>query len=426
MIKKLKEIYKRDNELLRDNITLAIGMVSVGMAGYIFHFMMGRYLGPKEYGILGSILAIIYIITVITNVIQTSITNFTSKFKTENKYGKINFLLKTSLRKIGMYSLILAIIFVIITPLLGKFLKVEDIKPIYILSSFIIISLLLPIIRGVLQGTQHFSALSFNYLIEGLTKVIVGVIIILLGLRVNGAVIAIVASYFIPLLAGFIPLKHILKINPESFETRKVYFYSIPVLITIAIITLTYSVDVLLVKHFFSETEAGYYAALALLGKIIFFLATPIIFVMFPKITEMRQNGKDYKSLLYKSIIILSLISIPMNLFYFIFPKLTVTLLFGADYIAIVPILGMFGVAMTLLSMSYLISFYNLATEKKGFMVILLLSLITEILLIYQFHSSLNQIVNILAGVMALQLISLIIVTLIKNDKVIHNNTGVQ
>lgn len=426
MIKKIKEIYKRDNELIRDNIILSIGMICVGGAGYIFHFMMGRYLGPKEYGILGSLLAIIYIITVITNVIQTSITNFTSKFKTENKYGKISFLLKNSIRKIGIYSVVLAIIFVLITPILGKFLNVEDINPIYILSGFIIASLLLPIIRGVLQGTQHFSALSFNYLVEGAIKILVGVIIILMGLRVNGAVIAIVASYSIPFLMGLIPLKNILKTSPEPFETKKVYFYSIPVLITIAIITMTYSVDVLLVKHFFPETEAGYYAALALLGKIIFFIATPIIFVMFPKITEMRQNGKDYKSLLYKSIIILLLLSIPVNLFYVLFPKLTVFLLFGNEYFAIVPLIGMFGIAMTLLSMSYMISFYNLATEKKGFMVILLLSLITEILLISRFHSSLNQIVYILTGVMAFQLISLIIVTLIKNDKAVHNNTGIQ
>jgi hypothetical protein len=120
------------------------------------------------------------------------------------------------------------------------------------------------------------------------------------------------------------------------------------------------------------------------------------------------------------------LISIPVNLFYFIFPEFTTSLLFGKDYMAIVPLLGIFGVAMTFLSLSYLLSFYNLAVNHKGFIGILLLSLITEILLISLFHNSLSQIAYILAGVMLFQFIALTIYTLIKNGKTINNNTSLQ
>lgn len=419
MIKKIKDVYQKNNELIRDNIVLSIGMFFVGFAGYVFHFMMGRYLEPVEYGILGSMLAIIYMILIITNVIQTSITRFTSKFKIENNYGKISFLLKSSLKKIGVYSLVFALLFILFTPLIGKFLKIDDLMPIYLISIFVILGLLTPITRGILQGTQKFSSLSFSYMIEGVTKIILGVIAIFMGLRVNGAVLAIVLSYLVPLIIIFIPLRDILKKPVEKFKTKKVYFYSIPILITITLITLMYSIDMLLVKHFFTGTEAGYYSALSILGKVIFFTSTPISYVMFPKVIELYEHkkSKEQTHLLYKSMIIILGLSIPVNLFYFIFPEFTISLLFGQKYLIITPLLGVFGVMMTLLSLIYLISFYNLAVHNNKFIIILFLSLITEVLLISLFHESLAQIAYILLGVMIFQFIALML-TIVLNKKV--------
>ena len=71
--------------------------------------------------------------------------------------------------------------------------------------------MLLPINRGTLQGLQRFKGLSLNLVIEGTVKLFGGIILVLLGFGVYGAIISIVLAYVIPYFAGFYPLKDILK-----------------------------------------------------------------------------------------------------------------------------------------------------------------------------------------------------------------------
>ena len=86
--------------------------------------------------------------------------------------------------------------------------------------------------------------------------------------------------------------------------------------------------DVLLVKHYFSDVDSGYYVALSSLAKILFFATVSISQVMFPKVSELYQSGKKHKPLLYKSLLVSLIIIVPSILVFYLFPKLVVTILF--------------------------------------------------------------------------------------------------
>ena len=210
-----------------------------------------------------------------------------------------------------------------------------------------------------------------------------GITLIFFGFKLNGAVGAIVFALISAFLISVYQLRDIIKHKIKKFNSNVIYRYTIPVLIALMMLTAFYSLDLLLVKHFFVDERAGYYAAVSLLGKVVFFGSMPITQVMFPKVNELYHRKKKSKNILYKSGLMVLAFSLPIIAIYFLFSRSIIKLLYGELYLEASNLLGWFAVIMTLFSLIYLISFYNLSINKKNFLYILGLFNILEIILIY-------------------------------------------
>ncbi len=414
MIKKLFNKIRRD-PFLRDNAILFISLSLLNLLGYLFHFYIGRALGPKDYSVVGALLSIMYIILVPLNTIQTGITSFVSRFKAKGELDKIVYLFKRSLKKMFFYAIVVSIGFIVVSPLVAKFLNIDELMPLFILSLFMFFALLLPINRGLLQGLQRFKGLGFNYILEGITKVGAAFIFIPLGFGVNGAIGSFVLSFFVPFILAFLILKRWLKGRGEKFDTKEIYHFSWPVLVMLLGMTLFYTLDVILVKHFFDSLSAGYYAAASLLTKILFFGTLSISVVLFPKVTELHTKEKPSKKILIKSVGLVLLFCVPVTLFYFLFPEFVINLLFGKAYFAAAPLLGIFALAMTLFSVNYLMSFYAVAIGKRKFIWWVFLLALLMVLGIWFIHSALLHIIMILLVLNILLFLILLTLILQKN-----------
>ncbi len=425
MIKKFLK-YSKEDSLIRDSITFFSASMILNITAYLFHLYMGRVLGPSSYGILGALLSITYILNVPLTVIQTSVTKFAAQYKAKKEINKINTLLISSIKRLSIFGIIGTIIFFILSPLIGYFLHIK-IEYLFILSPIIIFSLLLPLTRGILQGLQRFNSLSLNMILEGLIKLSLGILLVYMGLNIGGAILAIIFSFVIAFFLTFIPLKQFLVIKNMNINTKEIYNYTIPVLIALTSLTFIYTIDIFIVKHFFNEIEAGYYAALSLIGKIIFFGTFAIANVMFPKVAEMHASNKPNKKIMNKSLLLTLTGASIAVIIYFIFPKLIITLLFGKDYLGIYKLVGPFGLVMALFSLVYLLSLYNLSIHKTRFIYILILFNILEVILLFLFHNTLTQVVTILVTLMIALFIILYLYTslITKNEKTIYSNTSI-
>jgi len=404
----------RSDPFLRDNAILFMSLSLLNILGYLFHFYIGRALGPEGYSIVGALLSIMYIITVPLYTIQTGMASFVSKFKVKEEFGKIAYLFRKSLRKMLIYGFIISVGFIIISPLVAKFLNMDNLVPLFVLALFMFFALLLPINRGLLQGLQRFKGLGLNYILEGITKLGSALIFIPLGLGVSGAVGSFALSFFIPFVLAFFILGKWLKVRGERFNTKELYAFSLPVLIMLAGMTLFYTLDVILVKHFFDSLDAGYYAAASLLSKILFFGTLSISVVLFPKVTELHAKDKATKQILVKSIGLVLLFCIPVTLFYFLFPEFVINLLFGKDYLAASKIVGMFALTITIFSINYLMSFYAVAIGKRKFIWLIMLLAILMVLSIWFIHNTLLNVILILLVLNILLFIIMFIITLKK------------
>lgn len=422
MIDRLFDYFKK-SRFLKDNLILFVGSLSAGVLGFVFHFYIGRTLGPANYSVLGVILSIVYIMGIGLNTLQTGITKYISDLNARKEYSKISYLINQLIKKLTKYGIILLLIFLAITPLLAKFLHIEII-PLLIISPCILILMILPVNRGSLQGLQRFKGLSWNLVIEGVIKLFGAAMLVLLGLNVYGAIIAIVLSYTVPFFAGFYPLRDIIKRKKEKFNINKIYRFSIPILIALISLTLFYNIDVILIKHFFSEMETGYYVAASKLGLILFFATLSISQVMFPKVSELYKKKENPIHLLKKSLLISLLIIIPAIIIFYSLPGLIVNILFGPQFSEAVPYVGPFSVIIGLFSLVYILTFYNLSINKKRFLYILVTFNLVQVGLITLFHSTIFQIINILILQMTALFIIMLLLTLIsKNGRTINNNS---
>ena len=129
--------------------------------------------------------------------------------------------------------------------------------------------------------------------------------------------------------------------------------------------------------------------------------------VMFPKVSNLYAKKKPHKNILYKSLLIISLFIIPGIIIYFLLPKIVVLILYGKQFLEISPLIGWFGVIMGLFSLNYLISFYFISINKFKFLYILLIFNVMEVILIYLFHNTLLQVIQVLVILMLILFIIL-------------------
>ncbi|MFH1736512.1 MAG: oligosaccharide flippase family protein [Actinomycetota bacterium] len=397
------------NRLVRGSAVLWVGTMAANVSNYLFHLLMGRFLGPVNYGVLASVISVLYILTVPTFTIMTAVMKFTAEHSVEEAPSKTRELMMRLSKRLLVISAMLFVVIVALSPMISSFLNISSIWPIVILSGIVLVGYVLSVNRGVLQGLQRFGSLSASLILETVIKLAVGVALVLTGFAVNGAVFGIVVAVFVAYLFSFWPLKDILAAKGKGgVSLRALFQYSLPVFITLLCLSAYYSVDIMLVKHFLPAVEAGYYSGLSILGKIVFFASLAITGVMFPMVAQRHKAEEPHRHILLSTLGLTTAVSGAIVGLYFIMPRFTISLLFGSKYLSVAPYLGSFGIAMLLLSLSYVLANYFLAIHKTRFVPVLVGVVVLQVGLLWFIHGSFTQIVAVMVGTMSLLFVSLV------------------
>src|SRR5580692_10074381 len=149
--------------------------------------------------------------------------------------------------------------------------------------------------RGYLQGAYGFDRLATNLALEGLGRLFGSLLAIALGYGVigviaaNAAALAVAYCFAAPKLPA--PAARDLRI-PDAFREalQAIVFFVGQVIIN--------NSDIVLVKHFFPPAPAGLYAAVALVGRVIFAFAWAVVNTMFPIVAGTQpQERKGHRVL---------------------------------------------------------------------------------------------------------------------------------
>ncbi len=194
-----------------------------------------------------------------------------------------------------------------------------------------------------------------------------------------------------------------------SLNLKPMLLFTMPVLVQSLAVTSLYSSDLILVKHFFSSHDAGLYASLSTLGKIIFFGAGPIGTVMFPIVSSRHAKGLNVNRIFLYSFLATTVISLSILMVYLLLPGLAVNLLYGSAYLESANLLVWFGIFMSLFTHSSLLINFHLSLNRTKVVVLPLLAAIAQIAVIWFYHQSLFDVILVSIIVTTLLLVSLLI-----------------
>lgn len=407
MLEKLrKEIF------FRNSFTILFGGIIGSFLNYAFHLIIGRIVSIPVYGEIESLTSLISIISIPVATLGMIITQTSAfnKFDGNKEKSRGDFFNIT--KRLLYCSLFIFLFLFLLTPLVGKFLNINNPTAIILIWVIMIIALLSSVNNGILTGWQKFREISFIGIIGTFAKLIGGVILVKIGLALTGAiggfVISSVVSYGLSLFA----LKFILSAKKEeakeiSEKKESLSFKKqiIPFFCGNMAIAVLGSADMIIAKHNLDGVSAGEFGALSIVSKIIFFATGAISSVLF-SMSSCENYGKNISATLFKrALCLVIIISGAATLLYFVFPELALRALFGDKYLPVAQYLGWFAILASLFSINNLLFQYLLSIRKKKIAYYLLGTSLSAAFFMLVFGKS---IIMILAILFAAQIASML------------------
>ncbi len=384
------------HQLIRGSLIIVLGSTIVNIGNYVFHLLTGRLLGPTQYGVLESIISSLYILGIIPLALGITVVKFVSQFPgSENKEEARVFFRWLNVKLLVLGSVI-SLVLLFLVPIWSSFLKLTDNLPLIFAILTFPFLLLATSARSFLQGILNFFGYSVSVIFEVVVKIILAVIFIFLGWSVSGAVGAMLLGLVVAYLITLYLLREInspKKVKSEFKQGKKFLKYSLPVTISILSITSLYTVDIILVKHFFNAFDAGIYAAVSILGKIIYFAPASLVSVMFPLVSSRQARGEKYHGVFWLTFVLVAACSALLSSIYFFFPKLMINILFGVKYLSGASILYWFAIFISLYALcNTLLNFY-LSLGKTRASLLVFVGAFLQIILIFVWHADLLAVV---------------------------------
>ncbi|MEI6494909.1 MAG: oligosaccharide flippase family protein, partial [bacterium] len=348
----------KDSRYFRSSSIILIGAFFVNFLSYLFAIIVGRLLGPVNYGEVASIFGLAAIIGVPAGTVSMFMTKRVAGLAAKGEHSRLHRLYNYVVKNTFLFSLILMIVYFLLMPLVAQFLRLEYL-PLVIFGLVIPITFLLSINLGSLQGLQDFVPFSYSNFWGALSKLILAVIFIFFGWSVWGVILALVLSNVVSELYSLTVIKKKILVANDSDDREIVItkrdilpYVSIAFWATLLLTVIT-NIDVILAKHYLPDELAGQYAALSVMGKIIIYGTGAFVTAMFPMVSASQSNGDGEGSkLLANSLMVVTALSgIAIVVFWFA-PKLVISLLFGSKYFFAIPYLGLIGLAMFFIALT--------------------------------------------------------------------------
>ncbi len=401
-MKKIKALVSK-NPLLSGSFIMLIGSNIANIFAYIYHPIFGRILGKDSYGELAAFLSLLGFLASFYSFLGLLITKYASKHKTKSESLNHFFAFLDYFNK---PVVVISLIILITTPIFASLLKISLLNY-ALISPVFYISFVIFFYKSYLQGRLSFTRISIYTVYEVMGRLLFGVLLFYMGFGVTGAVLGLLITILIELsiLRRDIrrPKAELKPLNTSSFVRD-----GLPVLITTFATTAFFSMDVLLVRRFFGNSEAGSFAAASVLGKIILFATAPITAVLFPLISKKHAGGETGSSVFLTSFVITLLLGGCFTLLFYFFPSIVV-LPFGSQFSTSIPLLFPYSTFIYLLVLSLVIVNYYLPREKYFTIKCLGAAAFLQSVGIIMFHQSLISIIYVSIAVTFTLLLVLLI-----------------
>lgn len=379
------------NSFIRGGFIFTSASFLVSISNYLFNLLMARGFSLSNYGEYMSAFSYIAILTVPFSALNVILINRISRAKVEDRAAVAK----------AIEAWIFATLFehkfqlVSIAILLFSFFYLKT-NLLVVSMAFILVVVLLNLFTtfytSVLQAYKAFFIAGMFSLSLAVLKLIFGTGLVLYLPNIEWIYGLIVALSLLGSFAGSKLLLFQQKISPKKIITfQPVQNYLLKKQVVLPTITMLgiigmLNVDIIFVKHFFDAGQAGLYAGLSLLGKVILYATGPLTLVSLTFFAG-TEHSHNKKSILLFSAFLSLFIGAGVGVIYYLFSDFVVKLIFGSKFTEIGQYVWLTAVFGSLYSVVSLLAQYAVSKLKK-YAAFSIVALVAQVLGLYLFHNS--------------------------------------
>ena len=391
---------------------LFISTLIVNIGNYGLNLLLGRFLGPEEFAAANILTTIVLVLSFTALGFQLATAKFVVSYTAEGLTEKVDSFITWIKKSALIFSVSISFLLILGQEVIRSYLHFESSGPLIMLFIAIPLYIDMSVSRGYFQGTNQFKKLAFTYIAEMIARLLVtGVLIyICLFMHQTWAIEAIALGFIAAFTAAayFGTVKTFNIFRSSNFaHSRKVFlFLGVVAMYEFSQIIINNS-DVILAKHFFENKEAGLYASLALIGRVVYFATWTIVTLLFPMVIEKEKKGEPHVYLFWSSVAVVFLFGAFITLGCLFFDTFIVSILFGEAYLSTAPLLWKYAVATTLFSCANVFVYYHMSLENYTPVFISLAIGLMQIIGIYFIHNSMEAIIMVQIILMATMFLTL-------------------
>lgn len=369
-------------------------MLMVNAGNYVYNLLLGRILGPAAFADAAILITLLLVLSFLGMTFQIVTSKYAVLFEAEKRAVFIKLITRVAL----FFGILIGTLLIVFNKKLQLVFHTETSQMFLIFGFGIPLYFLISINRGLYQGNNGLHKMAITYQTEMISRLVITILTVLLLPNIPTS-IAVALGILISFVFGLLPfqksiLDNVKSLKHEIVDTKSIFtFFALTAFYELTQIIINNS-DILLVKHYFSNDEAGLYSSLALIGRVVYFVAWMFVMLLLPKVIQLKKEGKNTQPILMQYVLYIALLSTVIVVGTYVFPETIVQLMFGDKYITIAPLLWKYALATSVFAIANIFAYYFLSIDKYFPVVVSAILGLAQIALIVLFHDSLEQVVE--------------------------------
>jgi O-antigen/teichoic acid export membrane protein len=278
--------------VLSGSAVMLTSSVFVGGMNLVYNFVVAHELGADKFGHASVVYTLLMLLSSVTLSFQLLCSKYVARSESAEERVSIYHVLH---RWSWLCGISLGILLGVASTSISGYLNLPSQHLILLLAAATVFYVPLGVRRGFMQGTYDFRPLALNFSLEVIVK-LVGAVVLIGPYGVKGVVAAMTASVAVAYVVG-VPRKQYM--GQQSGTTLRAGLgESVQAATFFVGQVIINNLDIILVKHFFDATDAGVYAAIALVGRVVYMLSWSVVSTMFPFSAGVRSGEKQRHAVL--------------------------------------------------------------------------------------------------------------------------------
>lgn len=331
--------------IVSGSFVLLVGSALTTAANLAYNIAVARFLGPAGFGHATAVYTLLIIISAATLSIQIVSAKMVARQESPEARRAVYRLFH---RVSWIAGLAIGLGLLVFQRPIAHFLNLPGSDLVALLSVGAAFYVPLGSRRGYVQGSCIFRALAGSLVLEGVMRLGGSLLLMKMGYGIPGVIAAnsvAVAVAYLTLMPKGAPA------SATPLPTREAMQEVLQALVFFAGQVLINNWNIVLVKHFFAPKGAGLYAAVAMVGRVIFTFSWAVVNSMFPQVAGTKAEDRYRSRVILTPLLLVSGIGSVIVLGLHFAPPWLWTKFFGQGFV----LGGHYG-------LSYLMEIYGITT----------------------------------------------------------------